>query len=79
MIGAALGWVGLLCKLLAEALAIMLARRPFHTVVFSLITAHDAVRPRKVGDTEMKEDSEVISLVTKSETKVGVVKLVANV
>ena len=68
---------GLLRKLLAEALAIVLARRPY-TALLSLITAHDAVRAWKVGDMEVKNDRAVRGQVVGREPEGLIVKLVAT-
>ena len=64
-------------KLLADALALVLASSPFHARLLSSGTVRDADGTQKVGDAEVKENKEVSSsLVTRCETKVGVVKLV---
>ena len=70
---------GLLRKLLAKALAVVLASSTFHATLLGLITAHNADGARKIGDAKVKKDREVRSLVTGCKTKVGVVKLVAAV
>ena len=67
---------GLLRKLLAKALAVVLASSTFHATLLGLTTAHNAVGAWKVGDVKVKKDREVRILVTGCKTKVGAVKLV---
>ena len=59
----------LLSKLLAKTFALVLANSPFHATLLGVGAACDAVGGRKVGDTEMKENKEMNSLVTSGEPR----------